>query len=74
MASKNGASSDNKHKKKMLRAQQMEITEHHLYSMLARSSKEQRNRDALAQISQREFEHYQLWKEMINVKKKLLFE
>ena len=74
MASKNGASSDNKHKKKMLRAQQMEITEYHLYSKLAQSSKEQCNRDALAQISQREFEHYQLWKEMINVKKKLLFE
>ena len=51
----------------MVRAQQMEITEHHLYSKLAQSPKEQRNRDALAQISQREFEHYQLWKEVTGV-------
>jgi len=61
------SSADKKAKKKIHRAQQMEITEHFLYGKLARSTNEPKTRDALSQIARQELSHYEQWKDVTGV-------
>ncbi len=50
--------------KKILRAQQMEITEYELYQKLAKTTKEPQNRDVLAHIAKDELRYYTQLKEV----------
>jgi len=56
-----------KTKKRAVKAQRMEITEHVLYGKLARSAKEPRTRDALSRIAQQELAYYEMWRAGIGV-------
>ncbi len=47
---------------KLLRAQQNEINEHHVYLLLAKSAKDKKNRKVLEHISRDELRHYSFWK------------
>jgi len=52
----------NKEQKKLVKkAQTAEITEHIIYSRLARLAKNKHNRDIMEQISQDELKHYRFW-------------
>jgi VIT1/CCC1 family predicted Fe2+/Mn2+ transporter len=54
----------NKEEKRLIhRAQTAEITEHIIYSRLARLTKNEHNREVMEQISQDEWKHYQFWVE-----------
>jgi len=47
----------------LLEAQRSEITEHFIYEKLARTAKDQHNREVLAQIAADEMGHYRFWKQ-----------
>ena len=51
--------SGNRH---LLEAQRNEITEHHIYRKLARSTKNRHNSEVLRKISDDELRHYEFWK------------
>jgi VIT1/CCC1 family predicted Fe2+/Mn2+ transporter len=53
---------DRKTEAKILTAQRNEITEHLIYSKLAESVKDPRNRNILKRISEDELNHYDLWR------------
>jgi VIT1/CCC1 family predicted Fe2+/Mn2+ transporter len=53
---------DRKTEAKILTAQRNEITEHFIYSKLAQSVKDPRNRGVLKRISEDELKHYDLWR------------
>jgi len=63
MANIKGVSFDKKTIKRAHRAIRSEITEHYLYTRLARSTKDPSRRDALMQIAQAAFHHYKLWQD-----------
>jgi VIT1/CCC1 family predicted Fe2+/Mn2+ transporter len=46
----------------LLRLQQGEITEYHIYKKIAAIQKVTHNRDVLDRIAQQEIEHYEIWK------------
>ena len=48
---------------KLLVYQQNEITEHHIYTMLARTVKSSENRRVLEKIAADELRHYQNWQQ-----------
>ncbi len=48
--------------KKILKQQQNEITEYHVYSRLAALSKEEKNKSTLIEIANQEMAHYNFWK------------
>ncbi|MDD4924264.1 MAG: VIT1/CCC1 transporter family protein [Dehalococcoidales bacterium] len=48
---------------KLLSSQRNEITEHFIYKKLARSTKDQHNREILLHISKDELRHYDFWKQ-----------
>jgi len=61
----------NKEQKKLVKkAQTAEITEHIIYSRLARLTKDKHNREIMEQISQDELKHYRFWKEQTGREKK----
>jgi VIT1/CCC1 family predicted Fe2+/Mn2+ transporter len=47
---------------KLLALQKGEITEYHIYSMIARITPEPGNRDVLGRIAQEELGHYRIWR------------
>ncbi|MGD2279362.1 MAG: VIT1/CCC1 transporter family protein [Candidatus Omnitrophota bacterium] len=49
-------------KKQALKAQESEITEHHIYNKLAGSMPEGPNRTLLEEIARDEYDHYEFWK------------
>lgn len=51
-------------KKAVLIAQKNEITEHHIYTRLAQSTKDEHNSDVLRQIGEDELRHYRFWKKV----------
>ncbi|MBN2164354.1 MAG: VIT1/CCC1 transporter family protein [Pontiellaceae bacterium] len=51
-----------KHAERLLIFQRNEITEHHIYTHLARRTKDARNRGILEKIARDELRHYQEWK------------
>jgi rubrerythrin len=53
----------NELKKKLLRAQKNEITEHLVYEGLSQSVKDLHNKSVLKRISADELKHYDLWKQ-----------
>ncbi|MBN2042611.1 MAG: VIT1/CCC1 transporter family protein [Candidatus Aenigmarchaeota archaeon] len=53
---------DNKTKKKILKFQQNEINEHHIYEKLSASLRDEHNRNILKHISADELRHYNIWK------------
>lgn len=50
-------------KDRLLRFQRNEITEHHIYNLLAKSIKSAKNREVLEKIATDELQHYRLWQE-----------
>ena len=50
-------------KNQLLKFQLNEITEHHIYSLLAKAIKSPENRKVLVKIAADELRHYELWKE-----------
>lgn len=57
---------DDKLKKKILRFQRNEITEHLIYRKLAQSVKDEQNKKVLLEISDEELKHYQIWQSYTN--------
>ncbi len=51
-------------KNKIYQQQRNEITEYHIYSELAKLSKDEKNSAILNDIAKQEFEHYSFWKEI----------
>lgn len=48
-------------KKKVLQAQQNEVTEYHIYKRLARKSKNRKQKNILNSIAEDELRHYKIW-------------
>ncbi len=57
-------------RKTLIACQRQELTEHIIYDKLARSSKDEKNKKTLKQLSEDELGHYNIWKELTKAEPK----
>jgi len=57
-------------KKRFIKSQRQELTEHIVYARLADLAKDEKNKEILKQLSEDELRHYKAWKQLTNAEPK----